>query len=80
MRRRYEAAARRDRPAVLGLYDPRVELDLSHVPLRAMTGQQLYRGHDGLRSLFRAWHGKVVRVAWFASLEEARAAAATDAR
>jgi ketosteroid isomerase-like protein len=56
VRRVYDAAAGRDRATVLALYDPDVELDLSRIPLAALTGQGIYRGHDGLRSMFRDWY------------------------
>jgi ketosteroid isomerase-like protein len=124
VRRVYEAAASRNRETVYELYDPDVVLDFSQVPMGRLLGQDVYRGHDGLRSMFRAWHqawdrveydfetlidagehviavvkrhargrasgvevewpvalvwtlshGRVVRVAWFSSLEEAREAA-----
>ena len=52
VRRVYEAAARRDTATVLDLYHPEVELDASRFAID--TG--VYRGHDGLRSLFREWH------------------------
>ncbi|MDQ3571413.1 MAG: nuclear transport factor 2 family protein [Actinomycetota bacterium] len=50
VRRVYEAAASRDSAAVFALYDPEVELDCSRL------GLGVYRGHEGLRSLFRDWH------------------------
>lgn len=56
VRRLYDAAARRDRETVLALYDPDVELDVSQVALGVLTGQGVFRGHEGLRSLFREWH------------------------
>jgi ketosteroid isomerase-like protein len=58
VRRVYEAAARRDAATVLALYDPEVELDPSRLGVAGLAGggAAVYRGHDGLRSLFRDWH------------------------
>jgi ketosteroid isomerase-like protein len=56
VRRVFEAAARRDRTAVLALYDPEVELDLSRIPLAGLTGRGIYHGHEGLRNMFRDWY------------------------
>ena len=57
MRRVYEAAARRDVTAVLDLYDPDVVLDASRVGVsNHPAGADTYKGHDGLRDLFREWH------------------------
>jgi ketosteroid isomerase-like protein len=58
VRRVYDAAAGRDAATVLALYDPEVELDASRLGIvgSAVPGGGLYRGHDGLRSLFREWH------------------------
>jgi ketosteroid isomerase-like protein len=56
VRRVYDAAARRDGATVLALYDPEVELDLSRIPLAALTGRGIYRGHEGLRSMFGDWY------------------------
>ena len=53
VRRIYEAAARRDSEAVLALYDPDVELDSSRTN---ELGSSVYRGHEGLRKMFREWH------------------------
>lgn len=55
VRRVYEAADRRDSATVLALYDPEVELDVSRT-FGDVMGRDLYRGHDGLRELFRDWH------------------------
>jgi ketosteroid isomerase-like protein len=57
----YAAAARRDRAAVFALYDEEVELDLSRIPLATLAGQGIYRGHDGLRSMFRDWYASFER-------------------
>lgn len=57
VRQVFGAAARPDRATVLGLCDPEVELDPSRVSLSALTGQSLYHGHEGLRSLFRDRYG-----------------------
>jgi ketosteroid isomerase-like protein len=50
VRRIYDAAARRDSDAVLALYDPEVEVDMSHAPCRDLVGKRFYHGHDGLRA------------------------------
>ncbi len=55
VRRVYEAAASRDPDAVLDLYDPDVELDATRLGL-VSSSEELYQGHEGLRSLFREWH------------------------
>jgi uncharacterized protein len=54
VRRIWDAADRRDTQAVLSLYDPEVELDVSGFPVVA-TNANLYRGHEGLRRLFGEW-------------------------
>ena len=54
VRRLWDAAERRDTEAVLSLYDPDVELDVSAFPL-ADTDETIYRGHAGLRRLFSEW-------------------------
>jgi ketosteroid isomerase-like protein len=56
VRRIFEATSRRERATVLALYDPDVELDLSQTALAGLTGQGVYRGHEGLRTLFRDWY------------------------
>ena len=56
VRQVYEAAARRDTATVLALYASDVEFDVSRVPMGALIGGGVYRGHDGLQSFFRAWH------------------------
>ena len=56
VRQVYEAAARRDNATVLALYASDVEFDVSRVPMGALIGGGVYRGHDGLRAFFRAWH------------------------
>ncbi len=55
VRRVYEAAGRRDSAAVLALYDPEVELNVNAIGVVGSTGGT-FRGHEGLRSLFREWH------------------------
>jgi ketosteroid isomerase-like protein len=57
IRRLYEAAAHRDSSAVLALYDPEVEVDMSHAPCRDLVGKRFYHGHDGLRAFYREWNG-----------------------
>jgi ketosteroid isomerase-like protein len=54
VRRLWDAADRRDTETALALYDPDVELDVSGFPIEATEGHH-YRGHDGLRRLFREW-------------------------
>ena len=57
VRQVFNAAGRRDRAAVLALYDPEVEWDASQPGTPGdMAGAGVYRGHDGLRSWFRSWH------------------------
>ena len=53
MRRVFDAVGRRDLDRVLALYDPEVEWDVSRHPGAGLTGEDVYRGHEGLRSLFR---------------------------
>jgi ketosteroid isomerase-like protein len=57
IRRLYEAAAHRDSNAVLALYDPEVEVDMSHAPCKDLVGSRFYHGHDGLRAFYREWNG-----------------------
>jgi ketosteroid isomerase-like protein len=52
----YEAANRRDADAVLALYDPGVELDPRGGPMGRLIGPGIYRGHEGVRRFFRAYH------------------------
>jgi ketosteroid isomerase-like protein len=56
VRQVYEAVGRHDRSTVFGLYRIDVELDLSRIPVGGLTGQTIYRGHDGLRKMFRDWY------------------------
>jgi ketosteroid isomerase-like protein len=57
VRRAYGAAAQRDTSAVISMYGPEVEWDISHAPARDLLGEpHVYRGHTGLRSFFRAWY------------------------
>jgi ketosteroid isomerase-like protein len=54
----YEAAATRDKAKPLAaLCDPGIELDVSQAGWGDLTGQDLYHGHDGLRTLFKEWYG-----------------------
>jgi ketosteroid isomerase-like protein len=55
VRRVYDAVGRRDRTAVLDLYDPDVEWDFSRGGLGGLMAG-VYRGHDGLRRWFRDWY------------------------
>jgi ketosteroid isomerase-like protein len=57
VRRLYDASAHRDSEAVLALYDPGVELDMSRAPCGDLVGQRFYHGHDGLRAFYREWYG-----------------------
>jgi ketosteroid isomerase-like protein len=52
----YEAVRRRDRDAVLALYDPEVEWDYSRGGWGKVLGPQVYHGHEGLQAWFREWH------------------------
>lgn len=52
VRRVYEAAANRNASEVFDLYDEQVELDASRLGMFS----EVFRGHDGLRKLFRDWH------------------------
>ena len=54
VRRIWEAADRRDTERAFSLYDPEVELDVSGFPVVA-NQETMYRGHDGLKRLFREW-------------------------
>jgi ketosteroid isomerase-like protein len=58
VRRLYEAIERRDSEAVLALYDPDVEWDMSGYPYGEMLDTRS-RGHAGLRAfwreLYEAW-------------------------
>jgi len=56
VRRLHAAAASRDVATVLALYDAEVELDASRVQIVGFMGQDVYRGHEGLRRFFREWH------------------------
>jgi ketosteroid isomerase-like protein len=68
VRRLYDAAAHRDSEAVLALYDPAVEVDMSRAPCRDLVGRSFYHGHDGLRTYFREWYSAWENVA--SDLEE----------
>ena len=57
IRRLYDAAAHRDSDAVLALYHPEVEVDMSRAPCRDLVGKRFYHGHDGLRAFYREWNG-----------------------
>jgi ketosteroid isomerase-like protein len=56
VRQIYDAAARRDAATVLALYDPEVEWDFSRGGVGGMQEPGLYRGHEGIQSLFRQWY------------------------
>jgi ketosteroid isomerase-like protein len=54
----YERAVARDRAKpIIAVCDPEIELDVSRAGWGDLTGQELYRGHDGLRTLFKEWYG-----------------------
>jgi len=54
----YERAAARDKAnAIVTVCDPEIELDVSRAGWGDLTGQELYHGHDGLRTLFTDWYG-----------------------
>jgi ketosteroid isomerase-like protein len=128
VRQLYDAVARRDAATVFALYAADVVVDATRGPYRGF-GHGIYRGHEGLRILFRdyfeAWEhledsceelidaggenvishvqsrargrasgaevaqtlfgvwtirdGKVVRVAWFTTRDDASEAAALEA-
>ena len=63
VRQVYEAAARRDSVTILTLYDPEVELDASALGIEGQDGD-VFRGHDGLRSLFGEWHESWGKIAY----------------
>ena len=59
VRRVYDAAARRDTPTILALYDPDVELDPSRLGIAGISAgatDGVYHGHEGLRAFFGQWH------------------------
>jgi ketosteroid isomerase-like protein len=57
VRRRNDAADRRDAEATLSAYDPDVELDASRLGVAGLAGRgRVYHGHEGLRIFFREWH------------------------
>ena len=53
----YEAVAAHDHTSVLAAYDPEIEWDTSRPGTPGeIAGGGIYRGHDGLRTWFRAWY------------------------
>jgi ketosteroid isomerase-like protein len=56
VRRLYDASARRDAAAVLALYDPEVEIDVTHGAVGEVAGRTVHHGHEGLRTFFRSWY------------------------
>jgi ketosteroid isomerase-like protein len=57
VRQVYEASARRDPEAVLSLYDPDVEWDMSRHPMsQVFENLGVRHGHEGLRAWFRDWY------------------------
>jgi ketosteroid isomerase-like protein len=58
IRRVYAAAAARDEAApLISFSHPEIELDVSQAGWGDLTGQSVYHGHEGLRTLFREWYG-----------------------
>lgn len=70
VRRLYDTVARRDAAAVLDLYDPEVEWDMTRGPLA--SGVEV-EGTNA--SLWTIRDGKIVRVVWFGSRDAALEAA-----
>jgi len=66
VRQVYDAVARRDNAAAFAPYDPGVELDVSRGSLGELLGGNVYRGHEGLRNMFRelyeAWEELELRL------------------
>jgi ketosteroid isomerase-like protein len=56
VRQIYDAAARRDREAILDLYDPEVEIDVSRTHRALMDPLYAGSGHDAIRRWSREWH------------------------
>jgi ketosteroid isomerase-like protein len=56
VRQIYDAASQRDSAAVLGLYDPDVEIDVSRTHGAVMDSVYAGTGHAGLRAWSREWH------------------------
>ena len=57
VRRLYEAAASRDRSALLAIYDTEVEWDGSRSRwAEVLSGAPTWRGHDQLQTFFRAYY------------------------
>ena len=53
VRRVYDAIARRDAATVLSLYDPAVEWEFTRSPFGRLFKHEVYRGHEGIRTLNR---------------------------
>ena len=53
VKRIYEAVGRGDVETVLGLYDPKVEFVFTRSPFGEFLKYDVYRGHDGMRRMFR---------------------------
>jgi ketosteroid isomerase-like protein len=49
----YDAVSRGDHTAVLAAYDPQIEWDFSRSPFRRVMDRRVYKGSEGIRSLFR---------------------------
>ena len=59
VRRIHDAARRRDATTVLALYDPEVEWDISRAGIGGLTQRGVFRGHEGIRSVYRDIHETV---------------------
>ena len=53
VRRIYEAVERGDVETVLGLYDPEIEWVFARSPFGGLLKSDVYRGHEGLKQMFR---------------------------
>jgi ketosteroid isomerase-like protein len=53
VRRIYEAVERGDVETVLGLYDPEIEWVFTRSPFGEFLKHDVYRGHEGLKRMFR---------------------------
>jgi len=52
----YGAVGRRDSEGVLAFYAPDVEWHVYQSPLGELTGEAVYRGHEGVRKAFREYY------------------------
>lgn len=56
VRRVFDAGARRDTAALLALYDPEVEMDVSRSPYADFVSQGRHHGLEAVRAAFRNWY------------------------